>query len=348
MIKKFNKIIRARAPLRLGLAGGGTDIAEYFSIFGGYVLNATIARYTYATIKPATNHTIIFNASDINKKFSLQPSSIDDPLTTDLSLHQCVYKYMMENYNDGFYIPLELTTYCDSPLGSGLGTSSTLVVTMIQAYCELLGIQLDNYLIADLAYKIERIECHFGGGKQDQYSATFGGFNFIEFYKDRTIVNPLRINDRIINELEATTILYYTGASRESASIIDDQKKNFKSKDEHAIEAMHTIKNQATEMKESLLVGDMMRVEKAIELSWEAKRKSSTLVSNNMINNAFDRAIAAGAKTGKVSGAGGGGFILFFTPPENRKSTIEALSHLDGIVSNCHFTEKGVESWTMT
>lgn len=338
-------IIRARAPLRLGLAGGGTDVSPYCDIHGGYVLNAAIDRYAYAVIKTLDEPVVRFVATDqqVEKAKSAQAPL---PLNGQLDLHKAIYNHMVQNFNGGKPIPLELSTYCDAPVGSGLGSSSTLVVTMIRAFGELLNLPLDDYTIAHIAYQIERVDCGLQGGRQDQYSATFGGFNFMEFYADeRAIINPLRIKNWIICELEASLVLYFTGVSRESAHIIADQSSNVKSGTADALEAMHGIKREALAMKECLLRGDFEGFVESLRLGWESKKRSAKTVSNPHIDAIYDAAIQAGALAGKVSGAGGGGFMWFFVPAETRMDVIRALNGFGGQVSNCHFTKQGAQAW---
>lgn len=337
--------IRARAPLRLGLAGGGTDVAPYCDIHGGYVLNATIDRYAYAVIKTLDEPFVRFVATDLQTE---KIRAISDPLVLNgkLDLHKAVYNEMMQRYNDGKAIPLELSTFCDAPAGSGLGSSSTLVVVMIRAFAELLNLPLDDYTIAHLAYKIERVDCGLQGGRQDQYSATFGGFNFMEFYADdRAIINPLRIKNWIICELEASLVLFYTGVSRESAKIIADQTNNVQLGSVGALEAMHGIKQEALIMKECLLRGDFEGIVASMRQGWESKKRSAKSVSNPLLDEIYDAAIRAGALAGKVSGAGGGGFMMFFVPPDKRMDVIRQLNQFDGQVSNCHFTKHGTQAW---
>ena len=339
-------IIHARAPLRLGLAGGGTDISPYCDVHGGYVLSATIDRYAYATIKTLEEPKLHFIASDLQIETT---ESLGHPLKLNgqLDLHKAVYNHIIQHYNAGKPIACEMRTFCDAPAGSGLGSSSTLVVVMIQAFTELLNLTLDDYTIAHIAYKIERIDCGLLGGRQDQYSAAFGGFNFMEFYaEERTIVNTLRIKNQTIWELEASLVLFFTGVSRDSAKIIADQSQAIHS-GKKAIEAMHGIKQEALVMKESLLRGDFNSMVSSMRLGWENKKRSAKSVSNPHLNKTYDIAIAAGATAGKVSGAGGGGFMLFFTPIENRMSVIRALSKLPGQVSNCHFTKHASQAWRL-
>ena len=339
------KIIRARAPLRLGIAGGGTDVSPYCDRHGGYVLNATIDRYAYAVIKTLDEPIIRFVAMDQQTE-KVKAMSVPLELDGHLDLHKAVYNHMIENYNNGVAISLELSTFCDAPAGSGLGSSSTLVVVMISAFTELLNLPLDDYTIAHLAFKIERVDCGLQGGRQDQYSATFGGFNFMEFYKDeRAVINSLRIKNWIICELEASLVLFYTGVSRESARIIADQSNNVKSGSVEAIEAMHGLKHEALVMKECLLKGDFTGIVDSMRLGWERKKRSAKTVSNPHIDEIYNVAIDAGALAGKVSGAGGGGFMMFFVPPEKRMDVIRSLGNFNGQVSNCHFTKHGTQAW---
>ncbi|MGX6565914.1 GHMP family kinase ATP-binding protein [Cupriavidus necator] len=338
-------IVRARAPLRLGLAGGGTDVAPYADTFGGYVLNATIDRYAYAVIKTLDEPVVRFVATDqMVEKHKL----ISEPLELNgkLDLHKAVYNHMIRNYNDSKPIALELSTFCDAPAGSGLGSSSTLVVVMIKAFVELLNLALDDYAIALLAYQIERVDCGLKGGRQDQYSATFGGFNFMEFYSDdRTIVNPLRIKNWVLCELEASLVLFYTGVSRESAKIIQDQSENVTAGRTAAVDAMHGIKREALVMKEALLRGDFKAFVASMRQGWDNKKNSAKTVSNAHIDEIYEAAMESGAQAGKVSGAGGGGFMLFFVPTEKRMNLIRTLSRYEGQVSNCHFTKHGTQAW---
>lgn len=338
-------LVRARAPLRLGLAGGGTDVPPYCDEFGGYVLNATIDRYAYTIIKTLDKPIVKFIASD-QKVEKVKDLGDRIELNGRFDLHEAVYNYMIETYNQGVQIPIEMTTFCDAPAGSGLGSSSTLVVSMIKAFMELFNIPLDDYEIAHLAYYIERIECGLQGGKQDQYSATFGGFNFMEFYKNqRAVINPLRVKNWIVCELEASIILYFTGISRESAEIIKVQSSNVERRADRTIEAMHSIKQEALCMKESLLKADFNQFVESMRLGWEQKKRTAETISNEKIDEIYEAALKAGARSGKISGAGGGGFMWFFVPPSRRMKVIRTLETFGGQVSNCHFTKHGTQAW---
>lgn len=338
-------MIRARAPLRLGLAGGGTDVSPFCDIHGGYVLNATIDRYAYAVIKTRKDSTVRFVSTD-QERATVEPLAAKYELNGELDLHKAVYNEIIQTYNQGKPLPIELSTFCDAPAGSGLGSSSTLVVVMISAFAELLNLPLDDYTIAHLAYTVERVHCGLQGGRQDQYSATFGGFNFMEFYaNDHAIINPLRVKNWVLWELEASLVLFYTGVSRESAKIIADQSANMKVGAADAVEAMHGIKREALRMKECLLKGDFKGIVSSMRDGWDSKKRSAKTVSTPHIEEIYSAAIHAGALAGKVSGAGGGGFMMFFVPPDKRMSVIRCLNQFQGQVSNCHFTEHGTQAW---
>jgi D-glycero-alpha-D-manno-heptose-7-phosphate kinase len=252
----------------------------------------------------------------------------------------------MKDFFNGKFIPLRIQTYADVPKGSGLGTSSALVVAIIKAFVELFKIPLGDYEIADLAYQIERIDLGLSGGKQDHYSSTFGGFNYIEFFhNEKVIVNPLRIKNWIKNELEESIVLFFTGASRESSRIIDQQIKETSKQSSIHLTAMHDLKESARNMKKSLLIGNISGIIDQIHNGWEAKKKTSSFISNIHLNSIYNFAISNGALAGKISGAGGGGFFMFFVDPINRSRLINSLNKLDGKVQSFEFVEKGALGW---
>lgn len=337
-------LIRSKSPLRLGLAGGGSDVSPYSDIYGGLVLNATINLYAYCTIEELDSPEIIIHSYDANcfKTYPLAPALEIDG---EASLIKGVYNRIVKDFNikpRGFRI----TTYNDAPIGSGLGTSSAMVVGILKAFIEWLSLPLGDYETSRLAFEIERKDLALKGGKQDQYAAAFGGFNFMEFHKDElVIVNPLKIKRWIVDELESCLVLYFTGASRSSAKIINEQRKNTEKGDREAIEAMHAIKQSAVDMKHALLKGDMYALAVILGRGWENKKRMASAITNPMIQEAFDTAIAAGAISGKVSGAGGGGFIMFMVDPVKKPDVIKALGTLPGFVMPFQFTEGGAHGW---
>ena len=337
-------IIRSKAPLRLGLAGGGSDVSPYSDMYGGLVLNATVNLYTYCTIEETAGDCIEVNSFDNHYKASY-PVGPSLPIDGNADLIKGVYNRIVRDWD---FKPraFRITTYNDAPAGSGLGTSSTMVVCIIKAFVEWLSLPLGDYEIARLAYEIERLELGLSGGKQDQYAAAFGGFNFIEFLTDdRVIVNPLKVKRWITDELEASLLLYFTGRSRNSARIIDEQKRNASSGSKTPIEALHLIKQSAVDMKAAILKGDMGEFARIVARGWEEKKKLAGGITTPVIEEAFNVAIPAGAKAGKVSGAGGGGFIMFVVEPTLKKQVEEALSALDGFVLPFQFTDGGAHGW---
>ncbi len=340
-------IVRARAPLRLGLAGGGTDVSPYCDVHGGFVLNGTIDRYAYASIEPLSDPLVRFSATDLQISVDCDPSN-SNTWDGQLVLHKAIYKTVIERFNGGKPLFVHIHTFCDAPAGSGLGSSSTLVVAMLKAYAELLNLPLDDHALASLAFQIERVDCGLQGGRQDQYSATFGGFNFMEFYADnRAVVNPIHLKPAVLCELEASILLFYTGVSRESAKIIAVQSSNVSDGRQDAVDAMHGIKREARVMKDCLLRGDLDGVIDSLRDGWQHKKNSASGVSTSQIEHIYSAAIEAGALAGKVSGAGGGGFMMFFVPPARRMSVMRTLSEFKGHTSNCHFTSHGAQAWKL-
>lgn len=340
-------IIRSRAPLRLGLAGGGTDVSPYCDEFGGAILNATIDYFAYTTLEPLNNGKVEFVSADLDQCAQYEAMRTLE-LDGKLDLFKAVYNHVVRNYCSGEAMSVRLSTRVDVPAGSGLGSSSTLVVAMLKAYAEWLNLPLDDYELAHTAYVIERQEAGLQGGKQDQYAAAFGGFNFMEFGKNgHVLVNPLRIRDSFVSELEASLLLYFTGRSRTSAAIIDEQAQNVRNRNEAAIDAMHSIKKEAFRMKESLLRGDFQQLHRVLRSSWESKKRMANQITNEHIERIYECAMRAGAYCARISGAGGGGFMMFLTDPIQKDRVASALrSNCEGgLAYSCHFTNSGVQAW---
>jgi D-glycero-alpha-D-manno-heptose-7-phosphate kinase len=339
-------IYRSKAPLRIGLAGGGTDVSPYSDEYGGAILNACVSLFAYASIEPIAENKIIVEALD-RKEQQVYDWATTLPLDGTLDLLKGVYNRIQKDYG----IPasgLRLSTFVDAPAGSGLGTSSTLVVAILGAFVEMLKLPLGEYDIAHLAYQIEREDIQLAGGKQDQYAATFGGVNFMEFYEgDKVIVNPLRIKSEYIHELENNLVLYFTATSRESALIIKEQVKNVNNKNEKSIEAMHQLKEQARMMKEALLKGQLRKIGEILDFGFEQKRKMAANISNSNIEAIYETAKKAGATGGKISGAGGGGFMIFYCPDNTRYAVIDTLKAFGGEIKNYSFTQYGLSTWTI-
>ena len=339
--------IRARVPLRLGLAGGGTDLSPYCDEFGGAVLNTTIDRYAYAIIEPSDDGRVHFVAPDMDLTESF-PAELDALTSGHLPLHAGVAARMLKAYNGGQVPAMRLTSFVDAPPGSGLGSSSALVVALVEAFQAYLAAPLGPYDVAHLAFEIERIDLGMAGGRQDQYAATFGGVNFIEFHaNDRVIVNPLRVPVGILNELETSLVTCFSGVTRRSGDIIAEQQRRMVAHTDPAIDSLHELKSDAMEMKDALLRGQIPRMARLLNKSWEAKKRTAAGISTDTIESLYDRAFAEGAIGGKVSGAGGGGFMMFIVPPERRIAVIRGLNALGGTASGVHLTAMGAESWRL-
>jgi len=339
-------IIRSRVPLRLGLAGGGTDLSPYSDRFGGAVLNATINLYAYTSLVPGNNGKITFNLinNSIVKSFE---SAEMIPVDHEAAILAGVYNRVVKMYT-GKAMSFEMSVFVDAPPGSGLGTSSTLLVSVLGAFTEWLKLPLGEYDIARLAWEIERIDLGMAGGKQDQYAATFGGFNYMEFSNtDKVIVNPLRINPAHMNELAHNLLLFYTGTSRLSSQIIAEQVRNVEANANKQVEAMHMLKDQARQMKEAILTGSIDRIGEILDFGWKFKKEMAGGISNDMIDNIYNKAKSNGASGGKISGAGGGGYMVFYCPGNNRYKVADVLKGLEGYIEPFDFTEKGLTTWTI-
>jgi D-glycero-alpha-D-manno-heptose-7-phosphate kinase len=338
--------IRSRAPLRISFAGGGTDLSVYSNTYGGAVFNATISMYSYCTITPTNDNKIVFLASDRNEYFAMDAVP-HIPVSNPLILHKGVYNRIVKDFNGGKPLSFSINTSSDAPSGSGLGTSSTMVVTILEAFNKWLGLGLSDYKKAHLAYDIERNDLGLKGGKQDQYCAVFGGFNLMEFKEDGSVViNPLRIEKTLISELECSLILYFNGYSRNSGEIISQQIKNTLKRDEASLTAMHTLKKNAYLLKDAILTRDLVTFAALMRGGWENKKKTSGIISNPEVEKTINYLSKHGAEAVKVSGAGGGGFIMVLCNPINRQCLFEAINALKiGSSFPVRFSESGVESW---
>ncbi|MBN8690232.1 MAG: GHMP kinase [Armatimonadetes bacterium] len=333
--------IRAKAPLRISFGGGGTDVAPYCDERGGAVLSATINRHAYATLIPGGDK-IEIKSLDYDASISY---GIDDPFVYDgqLDLAKGVVDHFRKiaNFPEG----LRIILHNDAPPGSGLGSSSALAVAMIGALAAYAKMPLDSYQVAQKAFDIERVEVGIIGGKQDQYASAFGGFNFIEFNKDITLVNQLRLPDDVISELEYRLVFAYVGGKRVYSDILKKQMDNFKDKKMSAVDAMDNIKKLAFDMKRSLLLGNLVEFAAALHEGWENKKMMAEGISNPFIDEIYEAARSAGAMGGKITGAGGGGFMFFICDPFKRHDVQSALSAQGANLVDLSFTHTGVSAW---
>ena len=345
----MSKVVFAKAPLRMALAGGGTDLEPYWSKYGGVVLNATIDQYAYCKIEPCVcNHEKCWSFKSVDlgieerHDFYSTPFMQGEYVDSDLQLLVNTYQYLTAKTDRH---PVKITTYVEAPPGSGLGSSSALVVALVAAIAEYHKIPLGEYDIADYAVEIERKICDMPGGKQDQFAAAFGGFNFTEFLQDgRTIVNPLRLNYKTQNMMELSTVLYYVGKPRSDSRVIENTAKGLVDS-EVVLNATHKIKEACIEYKRSLLTGDMKRISELMETYWRSKLETNPHVASPEILDAYDYALQNGATGAKISGAGGGGHMVLFTEFERRHQLITALKEKEGRVVPFKFVKHGVDVW---
>ena len=333
----------------MALAGGGTDLEPYWSKYGGVVLNGTIDQYAYCKIEPCVcEHEKCWSFKSVDlgieerHDFYSTPFMQGEYVDSDLQLLVNTYQYLTAKTDRH---PVKITTYVEAPPGSGLGSSSALVVSLIAAIAEYHKIPLGEYDIAEYAVEIERKICDMPGGKQDQFAAAFGGFNFTEFLQDgRTIVNPLRLNYKTQNMMELNTVLYYVGKPRKDSRVIENTSKGLVD-DEVVLNATHKIKEACIEYKRSLLTGDMKRISELMETYWRSKLETNPHVASPEILDAYDYALRNGATGAKISGAGGGGHMVLFTEFERRHELITALKEKEGRVVPFKFVKHGVDVW---
>ena len=334
------KTVFSKAPLRMALAGGGTDLEPYYSRYGGFVLNATIDQYAYCKVEPSREWCFKSIDLGIEEKHNLWNNV--EYIDSKLKLLINSYQYLTKDVERE---PVKITTYVEAPPGSGLGSSSALVVALIAAIAEYYNVPLGEYDMAEYAIEIERKICDLPGGKQDQFAAAFGGFNFMEFLKDgRTIVNPLRLNSKTQNMMELSTVLYYVGKPRKDSRVIENTAKGLVDS-KTVLNATHEIRNACINYKRSLLMGDFDMISELMETYWRMKLETNPHVASPEILDSYDYARKNGATAAKISGAGGGGHMVLFTEFEERHRLISALKSKEGRVVPFKFVNHGVHVW---
>jgi D-glycero-alpha-D-manno-heptose-7-phosphate kinase len=331
--------IRARAPLRISFAGGGTDVPPFPATEGGCVLSATIDRYAYGSLVPRADRTVTIESVDFKTTAEM---SLDEEILYDgsLDLIKAAVRRFGRDHTDGY----DLVLRSNAPPGSGLGSSSTMMVALTGLLASHYGRALDEYEVARLAHAIEREDLGITGGMQDQYAATFGGFNFIEF-TDRVIVNPLRIRDEIAHELELSLLLCFTGITRDSARVIEDQTRRALASADDTMAGLRAQKELAVAMKAALLTGALQEFGELLGEAWAQKKRMSPLISNARIDELYEIAQKNGALGGKITGAGGGGYILLFCDFTKKHRVIEALEFAGAVITEFAFDTKGLTTW---
>lgn len=335
-------LFRAKAPLRVSFAGGGTDVAPFPAREGGLVLSASINRYAHGILRPRTDGRIRVESLDLDAALEYGADEhVDYDGQLDL-IKAAIRRVAQLEEPRG----IDLFLHTAAPPGSGLGSSSALMVTLIGLLAEYHKLSLTDYEVAQLAWEVERLDLGLKGGLQDQYAAAFGGFNFIEFHADRVIVNPLRIHPTVLNELESNLLLCFTGATRSGDHIIEDQTTRYEQSEEGALEGLRMQKELAIAMKDALLRGRLTELGELLGLAWEYKKRISPLITTPTIDEAYEEALKCGAIGGKVTGAGGGGFMLFYCRPGTQHRVAERLRQLGLADTEFAFTAEGLSTWT--
>lgn len=334
-------LLRARTPLRVSFAGGGTDVPPYPVEEGGLVLSATINRFVYGTLKPRADRQIKIHSVDLNVVTSMAIEEAK-PAGDNLDLIKAAIHRVASESATGF----DLFIHSSAPPGSGLGSSSSVMVNLVGLLAGYMNHNLTDYEIAELALAVERKDLGLGGGAQDQYAAVFGGFNFIEFSKRGALVNPLRISSEIVRELEYNLLLCFTGATRVSDEIIHDQTSRFTSGNTDTRDGLRMQKELAMEMKDALLQGRLNEFGRLLDKAWAYKKKMSSRISNERIDMLYETAKRAGAIGGKVTGAGGGGYMLLFCPYDRKYIVQEELKQLGAEAVEFEFERRGLVTWS--
>lgn len=333
-------LIRAKAPLRISFAGGGTDVPPFPEREGGCVLSSTINRYAWGTLKPRDDGQICINSLDFG--VSLAYASRDDlGYDGEMDLAKAAIKRLAGDQHVGY----DLFLHTDAPPGSGLGSSSAMMVALVGLLKEFHGLSLTDYEVAEIAYEIERIDLGIKGGMQDQYAAAFGGFNFMEFLADRVVVNQLKVSQDIINELEYNLLVGNTGKLRLSSHIIDDQVRRYEQGDVDANAALRELKALTVEMKSALLHRQLDEFGRLLDLEWQHKRRMSPRISSAELDELYATAKREGAIGGKITGAGGGGYMLLYCRFDRKRAIRDKMRELGVWMSEVSLEPLGLQTW---
>lgn len=336
------RLLRARAPLRVSFAGGGTDVPPYPAEKGGLVLSATINRYAYGTLRPREDRQIGIQSLDLDAVASFALEEVQPTGNDRLDLVRAAIHKLAADSPNGF----DLFLHSAAPPGSGLGASSAVVVTLVGLLSEHMKMPLTSYEKARLAYTVEREDLGLKGGTQDQYAAVFGGFNFMEFRAEEVIVNPLRIPAETIHELEYNLLLCFTGGTRVSDHIIEDQTSRYQAQESSTLDGLEMQKELATAMKDALLQGNLSEFGGLLDRAWAYKKQMSPKISNEHIDELYEEAIRHGALGGKVTGAGGGGYMLLYCRYDSKHEVQAALGALGAEAVDFQFDQAGLTSWS--
>lgn len=333
-------IIRSRAPARIEFGGGGTDYPPYFEKFEGCVLNATINKYVYGTLKPKHNNELRLLSSDF-KKSSLFDNFNNEKSTNDIEIIQDIINELKIKHG------VDIFLRSDIPPNTGLGTSASVAVSVLGLFNHLKFEKgMNNFKLSELAYKINNLRNEIIGGKQCQYASVFGGFNLLEFKKDHTCVHPLNLSKSTMLELEKNLVLAYIGKRKSFEGVknmINNQQMSYN--DESKLNILHELKNYAIEMKYSLKRNDLISFGELLGKAWNLKKKLNPSITNERIDKIYDAAISSGAVGGRIIGAGGGGHMLFYCESNKEQNVVSRLQEWGVNIIDFSFTNTGLETW---
>jgi len=321
-------------PTRISFAGGGTDMPEYFEKFGGNVISSTINQFTYCVVQTRHDNSFQSFSPDFQKHY--KPTVFNKIAIEDgTEISSSVIKYL--KYKKG----LNVILFSDVAAGSGLGGSSSLAVNLVNVINHLKKEEWNKQKTAETAFHIGRKILHWPIGKQDEYSASYGGLNFIQFKKNKVSVKPIKLLKSSKNELEKNLLLFFLGNTRNSSIILTEQIKKLKNKNPETINSLLSVKNIALEMYESLKKSDLTNFGNLLHKGWIAKKQFSSGITNEKIDKIYKKALQVGALGGKLTGAGGGGHILFYCESNKQKSLIKKMNELGLRQINFNLYEQG-------
>jgi D-glycero-alpha-D-manno-heptose-7-phosphate kinase len=329
-------VLIARTPVRISFGGGGTDLAAYYARFGGMVVSASINKYIYGIV--TKNFDTTFQVISADYRTVLNVPTDGRPYTNnnlELRLSQAIYEHF------DFRMPINVFIASEVPPGTGLGSSSTTSVTLCNIFSTLTGQMMSKQQLAEAAYEIETRRLEAPIGKQDQYAAAFGGLNCFEFTNEGVRVTPLKMSGSTVRTLEKRIMLFYTGATRQAREILSEQREKSEQRSGRTIEALHQIKALGWQIKEAIEQGNLDDFGSMLHESWQHKKQLASGVTNSFIDQSYDAALQAGAIGGKITGAGGGGFLMLYCHEDHQDNVRVALETLGLRQIRCAFDFEG-------
>ena len=329
---------RARSPVRISFGGGGSDLTHYFAGENGAVINTTISLYSHATLRVRDDEKVNIHSHDLGESFYAENLQLALAQAGRFGLIQALIKTIHPEF--GF----DLFLHSDFPMNSGLGGSAVVAAAVLGCFNQFRRDKYDLHELAELAFQAERLYLGIAGGWQDQYATVFGGFNFMEFRLDQNIVHPLRINSDILLELEESLILCDTGIKHDSGVIHMDQRKQMHQK--NIREKVQCIVDLTYRMRNYLLRGKLLQFGQCLDEAWNLKRQFSEKISNSQFDQIYTEALNHGAIGGKLMGAGGGGFFLFYVPPFRKYEFIDYIENVGLKIRPFRFEQEGLRTWS--